>query len=97
MPVVHTSTIKRARQSVKRRQRNRAVMSTTKAAVKKVRNALDKKETEQIQTLLREASSQLHQAVSKGSLKKNTASRQISRLTLQVNKLKTSQSRHSSS
>ncbi len=90
MPVVHKSTIKRARQSVKRRQRNRAVMSTTKEAVKKVRNALDKKETEQIQTLLREASAQLHQAVSKGWLKKNTASRQISRLALQVNKLKAS-------
>lgn len=90
MPVVHKSTIKRARQAEVRRLRNRTRISLTRAAIKKVHQALDQKNLDQAQMFLREASSHLSRAVSKGVIKKNTASRRISRLTLQINKLKAS-------
>ena len=89
MPVVHKSTIKRARQSETRRQRNRARINSARSVIKKVKNALEQKDAPLAQSLLTEARSQLHKAVSKGTLKKNTASRKISRLSLQVNKLLT--------
>ena len=87
MPVVHKSTIKRARQSETRRQRNRAKINSTRSVIKKVRSAVEQKDATLAQSLLIQAHSQLHKAVSKGTLKKNTASRKISRLSLQVNKL----------
>jgi small subunit ribosomal protein S20 len=87
MPVVHKSTIKRARQSETRRQRNRAKINSARSVIKKVRTAVDQKDATLAQSLLTEAHSQLHKAVSKGVVKKNTASRKISRLSLQVNKL----------
>ena len=89
MPVVHTSTIKRVRQSEKRRQRNRSVLRGTKTIVKKVKAAVEQKNGDLAQSLLRQANSTLQKAVSKGTLKRNAASRHISRLTLRVNQLKT--------
>ena len=74
MPVIHKSTIRRARQAEKRQARNRAALS----AVKKVDEA---------KTSLVLATSALSKAVSKGVLKSNTASRRISRLTRHVNSL----------
>ncbi|NKB81675.1 MAG: 30S ribosomal protein S20 [Nitrospirales bacterium] len=88
MPVVHTSTIKRVRQAEKRRQRNRSILRGTKTLVKKVKAAVEEKNAELAQSLLRQANSTLQKAVTKGTLKRNAASRHISRLTLQVNRLK---------
>lgn len=90
MPVVHKSTIKRARQSEKRRQRNRANMRGSKSVVKKIKQSIEQKNLESAQSLLREATSALHKASTKGILKRNTVSRRISRLAIQVNKLKAS-------
>ena len=80
MPVIHKSTIRRARQAVKRQARNRATLSAVKSSVKKVQSAVAGKK-------LDDASSALSKAVTKGVLKRNTASRRISRLTKQVNSL----------
>ena len=85
MPVVHTSTIKRARQAEKRNLRNQAILHTTKSIVKKVRTAIQQNNGELAQSLLPEATSALHKAVTKGVMPKNTASRRISRLTTAVN------------
>ncbi|WP_455376989.1 30S ribosomal protein S20 [Petrachloros mirabilis] len=87
MPVIHKSTIRRARQAVKRQVRNRATLSAVKSSVKKVQSAVAGKKLEDAKASLREASSALSKAVTKGVLKRNTASRRISRLTKQVNSL----------
>ncbi len=87
MPVIHKSTIRRARQSERRRERNRTTMNSVKSLVKKVQTAVAEKKTDEAKTLLREAVSALGKAVTKGAMKRNTASRRISRLTLHVNAL----------
>lgn len=87
MPVIHKSTIKRARQALKRNARNRAVQSSVKGILKKVAAAIEGKKLDEAKTSLREAASALGKAVSKGVLKRNTASRRISRLATKVNAL----------
>jgi small subunit ribosomal protein S20 len=87
MPVIHKSTIKRARQSEKRHLRNRAALSSVKNVVKKVVSAVDEKNADQAKTFLRDATASLHKAVTKGLLKPNTASRRISRLAAKVSAL----------
>jgi len=87
MPVIHKSTIRRARQAEKRRVRNQATLSAVKGLVKKVRTAVAEKKVDDAKTSLREATSALSKAVTKGVLKSNTASRRISRLTHHVNSL----------
>jgi small subunit ribosomal protein S20 len=86
MAVVHKSTIKRARQAEKRQQRNRQILSAVRTAVKKVLTAVDQKAPD-AHALLREASSALHKAAAKGVIKRNTASRRVSRLAAKINAL----------
>lgn len=87
MPVVHKSTIKRARQAEKRHQRNKAVMTSVKSVMKKVFSAVEQKKVDAAKASLREVSSALSKAVTKGVLKRNTASRRVSRLAAKVNAL----------
>jgi small subunit ribosomal protein S20 len=87
MPVVHKSTIKRARQSERRAQRNRAVLSSVKNIMKKVLAAVESKNAAVAKTALREATAALSKARSKGVLRRNTVSRRISRLAARVNSL----------
>ena len=88
MPVVHKSAIKRARQSVKRNQRNRAILHSTKTVVKKFKSAVEEKDSQAAQTLLSEATSAIHKAVTKGALHRNTGARRVGQLATQFNKLK---------
>ena len=92
MPVIHKSTIRRARQSVKRHARNRATVGALKSLVKKVQAAVAEKKVEDAKVSLRQATSALGNAVTKGVMKPNTASRRISRLTRHVNSLAASPS-----
>lgn len=92
MPVIHKSTIRRAHQAERRHERNRATMNAVKTVVKKVQSALAEKKVEDAKTSLREAVAAIGKAVSKGALKRNTASRRVSRLTLRVNALSGSRS-----
>ena len=92
MPVVHKSTIRRARQSVKRHARNHAALGALKSLVKKVQTAVTENKIEDAKASLRLATSALGKAVTKGALKPNTASRRISRLTQHVNGLSGSRS-----
>ena len=85
MPVVHKSTIRRARQSEKRRLRNRATISSVRSILRKVQDALAPKNPDEARTTLRAATAALSKAVTKGVLKPNTASRRVSRLTVRVN------------
>jgi small subunit ribosomal protein S20 len=87
MPVKHKSTIRGARQAERRHDRNRSTINAVKTLVKKVQTAVAEKKADEAKTLLRDATSAIGKAVSKGAVKPNTASRRISRLTLHVNGL----------
>lgn len=84
MPVVHKNTLKAARQALKRRARNRAVLSGVKGVIKKLQTAIQQKQTNQATELLREASRALQRAASKGVIHRKAASRKLSRLTAQM-------------
>jgi small subunit ribosomal protein S20 len=86
----HVSALKRARQSEKRRLRNKAAISAMKTEVKKVRAAFSENNSETIKTTLKLATTSLAKTASKGIIPKKRASRKISRLTLQANKLASS-------
>jgi small subunit ribosomal protein S20 len=83
----HDSAIKRHRQSLKRRTKNQQVKSRIKTLLKKVRSAVASKNREAALAQLKEANRALDKAVSKGVLKRNTASRGISRLARAVHPL----------
>ena len=82
----HASAKKRARQTEKLRLRNRANMSTMKTSIKKVREAVEKKDFSAIDLLLRDAQSTIAKTKRKGCIHKNNMARRISRLTAFVNK-----------
>ena len=77
------SAQKQARHMVKNRARNRAAMATLRTAVKKARAAVDDKTTEAT-ALVKDAVSIIDGAVTKGILKRQTASRYVSRLATRV-------------
>jgi small subunit ribosomal protein S20 len=73
------SAEKQNRKMIKHRARNRAAMASLRTAVKKARTAVDDK-TGDAATLVRQAVSIIDGAVTKGILKRRTASRYVSRL-----------------
>lgn len=83
----HKSAIKRVRQNKKRRDRNMAVRSEARTAVKKAREAIESGNKEDAMKLLKEATSILSSSASKGVIHRNNAARRISRLARQVNKM----------
>ena len=75
------SAEKRNRQMLKRRARNRAAMSTLRTAIKRARTAVDGKAADAA-ALVKDAISTIDKAVSRGVLKKQTAARYTSRLSV---------------
>jgi small subunit ribosomal protein S20 len=73
------SAQKQNRKMIKHRARNRAAMAGLRTAVKSARAAVDGKAAD-AQDLLKKAVSIIDSAVSKGILKRQTASRYVSRL-----------------
>ena len=69
------------------KERNQAVKSRVKTMVKKVLSAVEVKEVEAANAALSVAYKELDKAVSKGIMKKNTASRRKARLAAKVNAL----------
>jgi small subunit ribosomal protein S20 len=67
------SQIKRNRQNEKARQRNKAVKSELKTAVRKFREAADAGNVEEAAQAMRSASVKLDKAASKGVIHKNQA------------------------
>lgn len=76
----HKSAEKRAKQIIKRTERNRYYKTRVKNIVKNVREACANKDETKALEALKIANRDLHKFVSKGILKKNTASRKVSRL-----------------
>ena len=73
------SAQKQNRKMIKHRTRNRAAMASLRTAVKTARTAVDGKAAN-AQDLVKNAVSVIDSAVSKGILKRETASRYVSRL-----------------
>lgn len=80
------SGIKRHKQSLKKRIRNRHIRSTVKTAVKEVREAIDGRAAEKAAEALPQAVSVIHRAGSKGVLHKKTVARKVARLSKAVHK-----------
>jgi small subunit ribosomal protein S20 len=74
------SQIKRNKQNEKARQRNKAVKSSLKTAVRSLREAADSGDTEKATEALRAAYVKLDKAASKGVIHKNQAANRKSAL-----------------
>jgi small subunit ribosomal protein S20 len=83
----HVSALKRARQSEKRRLRNKMVKSGIKTHAKKIIEAVEEKNPEKARQALTAAVPAIQRAALKKVLHKKTASRKISRLAKKTNAL----------
>jgi small subunit ribosomal protein S20 len=81
------SSQKAARQRITRTARNVARKTAMRTAVKKVRAAIDQKNAKAAKAALPGAVRAIDMAASKGVIKRGTASRSVSRLTVAVNAL----------
>ena len=84
MPQRHPSAQKRHRQSLKKKERNRAVRTEMRHEIRKVREIVAKGDGAVAAAELKAAVKIIAQAATKGVIHKNTASRYISRLSKQV-------------
>ena len=87
----HASADKAARQAIRHEVRNRHVRSTYRTAIKKLLETLKTnpkkgEETAKVQVLLNDVQRVLMKAASKKVIKRGTASRYISRLSIRVHK-----------
>jgi small subunit ribosomal protein S20 len=84
----HKSAEKRARQTEKRTERNRARRSRIRTFVKKAELAIASGDAAAAETALKAAQPELARGVSKGVIHRNTAARKMSRLATKVNALR---------
>lgn len=84
----HKSAAKRARQSVRKTAVNNARKSTVKTAEKSLLKAIQSKDLTALPELLKKFTSQVMKAAKTGVLKKETASRKVSRLSARVSATK---------
>ncbi len=84
----HVSSEKRARQALKRRARNRQVLSTMKTSMKHVHLAIAAGKLDEIDRLFRHAQATIAKTRQKGVIHRNNCARRIGRLALAVNKAK---------
>jgi small subunit ribosomal protein S20 len=82
----HESAIKRIRQIETRSEINRANRSAMRTQVKKLMKALEAGETGEAKGMLSPTISTIDKAVRKGVIRKGTADRMKSRLSLRLNK-----------
>jgi small subunit ribosomal protein S20 len=80
------SQIKRNRQTEKATDRNKAVKSEFKTAIRKFREAADAGNKEEAETLMRDAVVQIDKAASKGIIHANQAANKKSRMADRLNK-----------
>ena len=83
----HKSAEKRIRQIAKRTVVNRARLSRVRTFVKKVETAIATGDKEAARSAFQLAQPELHRAITKGLLHKNTVSRKLSRLATRINSL----------
>lgn len=83
----HKSALKRHRQTVRRTEVNRSRVSRIRTFIKRVESAIAEGDSSKAAEALRLAQPEIMRGVTKGVLKKNTASRKVSRLSTRVRKL----------
>jgi small subunit ribosomal protein S20 len=83
----HKSSIKRIRQTSRRNTVNSARVSRIRTFIKNVESAILKGNQKEARDALKTAQPEIMQGVSKGVLKKETASRKISRLSARIKAL----------
>jgi small subunit ribosomal protein S20 len=83
----HKSAEKRIRQTAKRTAINRSRRSRVRTFVRKVEVAIASGDREAARAAFQLAQPELHRAVTKGVLHRNTVSRKLSRLAARVNAL----------
>jgi small subunit ribosomal protein S20 len=83
----HKSAEKRLRQTTKRTAVNTARMSRVRTFVKKVETAIETGDKTAAQSALQLAQPELHRAISKGVMHRNTIARKLSRLAARINAL----------
>lgn len=83
----HKSALKRHRQSLKRRARNRISKTRIKNTVKAVRAAIEEKDVAKANEALKVATSVLDRAARKKVIHASQAKRRISRLQVAINKI----------
>jgi len=83
----HKSAEKRARQTIVKTERNRFYKTRIKNITKEVIEAVEANDKEKAVGAMKTANKYMHHCVSKGILKKETASRKVSRLQVKVNSL----------
>lgn len=83
----HKSALKRVRQTKKRTIRNRVIRSTYRTALKKFLELVEAKNVEEAKKQLPAIHKMIDKTCAKGVIKKNTASRKKSRLTVMLNKV----------
>ena len=83
----HRSAIKRHKQSLKARERNRMVKTRIKNKLKEVRQAVEAGEKDTAEAKLIQATAVLDKAAAKGVIHSRNASRRISRLATAVNSI----------
>jgi small subunit ribosomal protein S20 len=84
---VHPSAQKRHRQNLKRQERNRAIKSRVRHAVKEAAEAISSPDPSEATPKLREAARALQKARTKGTMHRNTVRRQIARLSARLHKV----------
>ncbi len=83
----HKSALKRIRQTERRNKRNRHLRSTLRSCITNFRSLLTGKETEKAQAAYPLTQKMIDKSVSKGVLKKQTAGRYKSRLSIALKQL----------
>lgn len=83
----HKSAVKAHRTSLKNKDRNQSILSRIKTFIKKLEDMLTSGDHAGAKAALQTAESEIMKGASKGALKKNTASRKVSRLTKKVKTL----------
>ncbi|MBT4878361.1 MAG: 30S ribosomal protein S20 [Alphaproteobacteria bacterium] len=83
----HKSAQKRIRQTERKTEVNRKRRSQIRTAIRAVMDAITAKKKDDATTALKKAESSIMKGVSKGVVKKETASRKVSRLVAAVKKI----------
>jgi len=86
------SQIKRVKTNEKRRQRNKAVKSSVRTAIRRFREAAEAGETEKAVELQRAAAKALDKAASKGVIHRNQAANRKSAIARRAHALSSSES-----
>jgi small subunit ribosomal protein S20 len=84
----HFSAVKRARQTTKRTDGNRADTTRLRSALRKLRETMETGDAKQAKEVFGNTVSMIDKAVKKGIIHKNTGSRYKSRLSARVAKVK---------